>query len=71
MISLISVSINLYNTLETSEEEQSRLEEEAHQASKDRQCLGQMLGMGVSPGTRLPDSQWRHAAGSACASRAH
>lgn len=55
MISLISISINLYNTLEISEEEQSRLEKEAPQAPKDRQCLGLALGMGVSPGTLQPE----------------
>ena len=48
---LISVSINLYDTLETSEREQSRLEKkkkEQTRALEDRcldRCLGPVLGM--------------------------
>ena len=44
-ISLISVSINLYDTLETSEKEQSRLKKkEQAQAPEDRRCMGLVLG---------------------------
>lgn len=55
-ISLISVSINLHDTLETSEKEQSGPEKkEQTQALEDRQCLGLVVGTWVSPGTLLPD----------------
>lgn len=46
VISLISVSVNLCEILETSEEEQSRLERKEHaQAPEKRKCLGLVLGM--------------------------
>lgn len=48
VISLISLSINLCEILDTSEEEQSRLEKKEHaQAPEKRQCLGLVLGMGL------------------------
>lgn len=61
-ISLISVSINLHDTLETSEKEQSGPEKkEQTQAPEDRQCLGLVVGTWVSPGTLLPDRAGRQA----------